>query len=511
MRRRGRTGLFLAATMALAACSGEEAATPSAGTSATEPTATVDPSIDTSSTSDAATGTTSADIERPEGTIEWTDCTEEILEGECATISVPVDYDDPAGATVELALFRRPATGARLGVLLVNPGGPGGSGVDFANGWQDLFPPEWDLIGFDPRGLQRSQPVDCISDAVTDESFQLPVWPDPSDLDALLAEIARQTTACLEIDLASHIGTVDVARDMDQIRIALGEEQINYGGFSYGARLGWTYASLFPDRVRAMVLDGPEDPTADVATTILRQAQGMQDQLDAFVEFCATDPYVVCPDDPAAAIVEIIARAEDAPIATTLPFPPLSGQLALLGIQAGFYSPDGWGDLGLALLEALDGDGDRLIEFGSFITGRQPDGTYDDEEGRGFVWCKDHTERPTVAEFEAITAQVSDVFTVFGPYPGSIPYCYMVPTTDEPTPMPAEQMPPVLVVTSTGDWATPMIGAQHLTELLGDAVLLTRAGNGHTSYGRNECIDGYIIGFWRDLRLPEHGTVCADE
>jgi len=503
MRGRAWTGTFLVATVALAACRGEEAATPSAGTTATE---TI------TSTSTSNTETVDEGIPHPDGTIDWAPCTEDGLDGgDCATLAVPVDYDDPGGPTLDLALFRRQATQRRVGVLFVNPGGPGGSGVQFASDWRDIFPPNYDLIGFDPRGIHRSGAVDCISDAENDFVLQLPQWPDDDEIDDLLAMNEAQVAKCLTSDLIEHVGTVDVARDMDQIRIALGEEQINYGGFSYGGRLGWTYATLFPDRVRAMMLDAPEDPTADVATVILRQALGMQDQLEKFVEFCTTDPDAICPDDPEAAILEVITRAEQSPIATTIPNPPLSGSLAMAGIQAAFFTPGWWPDLGIALVKALAGNGDALIELGRFVTGRQPDGTYDDPgESRGYVWCKDHEERPTVADFQAIAAEVSEVFTAFGPYPYPIPYCYAVPPTDEPTPLPSEDVPPVVVVGSTGDFATPLVGVEHAAELLGDAVLITRDGDGHTSYGRNTCVTTYVNAFWRDLRLPPEGLVCED-
>ena len=198
-------------------------------------------------------------------------------------MAVPLDYADAAGPTIDLALLRRRATTTPVGVLIVNPGGPGGSGVQFASDARDVFPSEFDVIGFDPRGIWRSQPIDCISDTDQDANWQHRQLPDTAELEQWLAEREGHMSRCLADELAPHVGTTNVARDVEAIRLALGEQQINYLGFSYGGRIGFTYAALFPTHVRAMVLDAPQDPAASMATLIMGQAVAAQGQFDEFV------------------------------------------------------------------------------------------------------------------------------------------------------------------------------------------------------------------------------------
>jgi pimeloyl-ACP methyl ester carboxylesterase len=425
-------------------------------------------------------------------------------------LAVPLDHFDPAGPTIDLALLRRRARTTRVGVLIVNPGGPGGSGVQFASDAGDSFPPEFDVIGFDPRGVWRSHPIDCITDADQDASWQHRQLPGTSELEQWLTENEQQVARCLGDDLTPHVGTNNVARDIEAIRRALGEEQINYLGFSYGGRIGLSYAALFPTRVRAMVLDAPQDPTASMAELIVQQAEAAQRQFDDFVAYCSRPVHGVCPADPTATVRTVMDQAETAPIPTSGGRPHLSGQLVVFGVLMSLLSPDLYPDLALALVEAKRGDGDGLVDLASIQSGRQPNGYADRSDAQALIGCADTVERPTVEDFQQLTTTVSSQsLTLFGPrYPGLMPYCWAVPPAHDPTPTPTSAIPPILIVSSTGDWPAPYEGAVHLADLLGDAVLLTREGPGHASYGANDCVIQHVDRYLRTLQPPNDGTTC---
>ena len=260
-----------------------------------------------------------------------------------------------------------------------------------------------------------------------------------------------------------------------------------------------------------MVLDAPQDPAASMATLITGQAVAAQGQFDEFVSYCTNELEAKCPDDPAATVREIMDRAETEPISTSGGRPQLSGQLVVFGVLMSLLTPDLYAELGRALIDASTGFGNRLVDLAAIQTGRQPNGYADPSDAQELIGCADHVERPTVEDFEQLTAVTSQSLTLFGPrYPGPMPYCWGIPPADDPTPMPTSAaIPPILVVSSTGDWPAPYEGAVHLAELLGDAVLLTRDGPGHTSYGRNLCIDQHVDHYLLALELPSEGTVCA--
>jgi pimeloyl-ACP methyl ester carboxylesterase len=305
---------------------------------------------------------------------------------------------------------------------------------------------------------------------------------------------------------------VNVARDLDRLRLALGEEKIRYLGFSYGARLGWTYASMFPDHVRAMVLDGPEDPLADIATGIVRQAVEFERLATEFNDTCEDTPSTPCPDDIRTAASQIVERAEKTPIPTRPGQPALSASYAVNAVLSAFYNSDAWPDLSEALRLANANDGLPLAQLSYWWNqnqGPNPDATLDPID---LIWCADHTDRPTVDDYVRIAEQVSEVSPTFAAwYPGVVPRCYGHPPAAEPTPAPTHvSATPVLVVASTGDFATPLAGAQRLVSMLGRAVLLTRDGPGHTSIGLGyPCVDQHADRFLADAELPAASTTCT--
>jgi len=323
--------------------------------------------------------------------------------------------------------------------------------------------------------------------------------------------MSEQADRCRHVELAAHVGTVAVARDMEAIRVALGEEQISYAGFSYGGRLGWTYAQLFPDRVRAMVLDAPEDPTADVATTWLDQVAAIDAELTAYAAFCSQLPSTDCPNDPIATIVDLTHRADVAPISTDAPRPPLSGQLVAFATISALFADGSWSDYTHGLVEALAGDGTALYDFAARFAGRQGDGTYaDPSDVATLVWCNDRADRLTTDDADELWRRSVEISAAVSQlYPTQPPRCWGQPDAVEPTPLPDDPaIPALLVVSSTGDPLTPLAGAEHLTALLGDAALLIRDGHGHTSYLSNQCVNHAVEHYLNDLVLPEPGTVC---
>lgn len=447
------------------------------------------------------------------GGLDWTTCADPTLNGgQCATLTVPIDYHERGGPSIEVFVYREAADGPRQGVLIVNPGGPGASAVDFVRDRSGTFPAGLDIIGFDPRGVGRSHQVHCIDNETMNAVFTGPLAPaDPAELDEWLVDAQRSAATCLATDVGPFLGTVNVARDLEHLRLALGEEQINYLGFSYGARLGWTYAAMFPDHLRAMVLDGPEDPDADIATTFERQALEFEHLADEYNDACPRTPGAVCPDDIRTAASHIIERAERTPIPTRTGLPPLSAQYAINAVLSAFYDPNTWPDLNDAIRTAETYDGLPLARLSYWWNQNQtpdPGGVIDAID---LIWCADNTDRPTVEDYRRIAEQLAVTSPTFAAwYPGVIPRCHGYPPAAEPTPSPPSTTSfPTLVVSSTDDFATPLAGARDLVSRLGHATLLVRNGPGHTSYGLGyPCVDDQVDQFFAGAALPPPNTTC---
>ncbi len=305
---------------------------------------------------------------------------------QCATVQVPLDYAHPGGTKIAVALARRPADGVKIGSLLVDPGGPGASGIDELDYFAQIFSPailaHFDLVGFDPRGVGRSAPVRCESGPQLDQYFD----PDPAPTtDAgfqALVNVSRtfvQGCQTMSGQLLPFLGTANAARDMDQIRQALGEPKLNYLGFSYGTLLGATYAELFPTSIRAMVLDGAVDPAQDPVTANINQAAAFDEELKAFFAECAASPN--CAWRPSgsmrAAYDALMARiaAQRLPATSTRTLGP--GE-AFFGVAVALYDRVLAG-LADSLQRASQGDGSVLLQSSDTYTQRNPDGTYSNE------------------------------------------------------------------------------------------------------------------------------------
>lgn len=465
-------------------------------------------------------GAPAGSIETPAaalGTIDWYDCG--VTGFECGEFVVPLDYDDPGAGTISLAVRRMPAGDpeARLGVLFANPGGPGGSAIGILSGWSRSLPEtlrdRFDIVLFDPRGVGQSSPLVCAPDHQA--MIGLDPYPDTEAEWQTLESVARELSdACGREggDVLAHLGTVNVARDMDRLREALGEETISYFGYSYGTTLGQTYAELFPQHVRAMVLDGAVDVTLPSDDRTLEQTLGFEAAFQRYLADCAS--WGCLPGDPATTIRTLIQRAATNPIPAPHSDRPAGPGELYLALAGSLYNPASWMILTASLNGALNGDASGIILIADTFAGRGLDGTYSNQlEANIAVNCVDFENEREPASYR----QQSEAFAEQAPYFGTSAsvaglMCALWPAETSPLPAPrAAGAPPIIVIGTTGDPATPYKWAVSLAGQLESGVLLTRDGEGHLAYRMgNGCIDSAVNAYLIDLQTPVPGTVCGE-
>lgn len=452
--------------------------------------------------------------------LDWRSCGGD----QCATLEVPLDYDRPGEKTIELAVLRALATRRedRVGQLVVNPGGPGGSGVGYAASGSETFGTQltsyFDIVGFDPRGVGESTPLECAGTQQTDEF--LGVDPDPDNrgevrrLNRLTREFGE---GCLSKsgDLARHMSTVEVAKDMDVLRSALGEVQLDYLGASYGTLLGATYADLFPTHVRRMVLDGAIDPALSNEELSLGQARGFETALRAYLEDCVGRGSCILGetvDAGAARIKALLVELDKSPLPTSGERPLTEG-LAVYGIILPLYLKDYWPLLTAALDQAIKGNGDALLRLADAYSSRGADGYTDNStEALYAVNCLDHDDfivsskvPDHVAEFEKASPTFGRLFA----YGLSTCASWPVKSGNRTTALDAAGAPPIVVVGTTRDPATPYEQAVSLARQLRSGVLVSRDGDGHTGFGQgNECVDGAVEAYLVKGTVPADGLSC---
>ncbi len=452
--------------------------------------------------------------------VAWEPCGD----NECGTLEVPIDYAEPGGETIDLALERAAATGDDpIASLVVNPGGPGAPGTDMATNAGDYFKPAlleaYDIVGFDPRGTGDSAPIDCLSDSELDD--YLASDPDPDDPGEPADFVAQQEafwSGCEERtdEILGHVSTIEAARDMDVLRAVLGEEQLHYFGFSYGTRLGSTYAELFPEQVGRFVLDAAIDPQLTSLEDSLSQASGFETALRSYVEDCvgSGDCFLGgSVEEGLGTIRGLLDDIDDDPLPTNVSRDLEIGS-AYTGVIAPLYNEINWPVLDEGLQQALDGDGSTLLFLADWYASREADGSYSDNimESIAVINCLDD---PWAIDAKKAPEYFDD-FDEASPTLGrmwawGLATCQGIPveSTEEPLEIRAEGAAPIIVVGTTRDPATPYEEAVALAKQLDSGVLLTRDGDGHAGYNRgNQCVDDTIHGLLIDGEAPRDDVDC---
>lgn len=452
-----------------------------------------------------------------EQSLTWEDCGA----NQCTRLTVPVDYANPEGPTIELAVLRRPATGDPLGVVVINPGGPGASGYDYARYADQLLSPallaKRDIVGFDPRGVARSAPVTCGPPTLADELIDTDATPDtPAEVAAITDVSATFTAACTAspTSLLDHLSTQDAARDLDVLRAALGQSTLDYLGVSYGTHLGATYASLFPAEVGRFVLDAPVPSGLDAVDLSLAQAIGFEDSLRRFIDDCQSQDECVfgTERDVEAGMQQLrglLDQLDAQPMTTSDPDRPLTEAAATYGILMSLYRPSDRRELRDAVASLAVGDPDPLQKMLDERLQRKADGTYADNGMAAFVaiTCSDRSAPGPIADLDLdlSAAPFLGEYVVWGAEPCAT-------GTFTPVAPVATIAPPandILIVATTHDPATPLPFAALLASEIGNAVVITRDGDGHTAYREgSDCIDSAIDDFLLDGVLPADGLVC---
>ncbi|MDR0482676.1 MAG: alpha/beta hydrolase [Cellulomonadaceae bacterium] len=457
--------------------------------------------------------------------VTWHDCQDvsDADEFECATLAIPQSWSNAAAGEAELAIIRKPAAGTAQGSLLVNPGGPGASGVDYLPAAWSTYGKKlvesFDLVSFDPRGVQRSTPVKCMDDEGKDAYLAASYPSTPQGIQQAADQAKAWAEACAE-NTGPFLGEVDTqsaARDMDMMRAALGDSTLHYLGFSYGTQLGAAYAGIFPDNVGNMVLDGAIDITLTADETSAQQAAGFEQALRAYVADCQGGtrcPLTGSVDDGLATIKTILDRALNQPIPTSSGR-ELTQTLAFYGIAVTLYDERSWQFLTQGLSEVITaGTGDTLLFLADFYNDRNEDGTFSTNSTEAFtaVGCLDARGTTDLAQMEKDAAEIMKSAPTMGGFFGygglsCQDWKYPVAAVDYDISAPGAV--PIVVVGTTGDPATPYRWAEALASTLQSGTLLTFTGEGHTAYGRsNECIMDAVDGFLVDGTVPAAGTKC---
>jgi pimeloyl-ACP methyl ester carboxylesterase len=440
-------------------------------------------------------------------------------EWQCATLEVPLDWAKPKGETVGIALIRARATGDdRIGSLLFNFGGPGGSGVSMLPSYASTVSSlreRYDLVSFDPRGVAASEGVRCRDDEEIEAAeAEVDATPDtPAEEKAFLADAADFGKGCQETagKLMAHVSTTDTARDMDLIRQALGDEKMHYFGISYGTELGGVYAHLFPEKVGRMVLDAVVDPSADAVGHAKNQTLGFQRALNDYLRSTGQDPA-----EGSREIADLLDRIDAQPLTTSTPGRELTQTLALTGIVLPLYSKDGWPSLTSALEAAEEGDGSELLALADGYNERDASGRYGTTtHSQRVISCLDDRQRPTPAQTKALLPEFEKISPVFGSFLGwdTAGWCHdwPVPGQHDTPEVSAPGAAPILTVGNTGDPATPVEGARRMADELGKdvGVVLTWNGEGHGAYGSgSDCVDSTVDAYLLDGTVPKDGKVC---
>ncbi|PXY32542.1 alpha/beta hydrolase [Prauserella muralis] len=475
--------------------------------------------------------------------LDWSDCgsfatsaaAESVFQGdglECARLTVPLDYSEPGGTTITLGVLRKQASepGDRIGSLVMNPGGPGASGMTAAAqmagsvGGSELAK-RFDLVGFDPRGIGASQPqVRCLTPRERDADRA-----EDTEVDGTRQGVAEQerqerkfAAKCEQRtehgdDMLAHLGTRDVAKDLDVLRSVLGDEKLTFLGYSYGTRIGYTYAEEFPRNVRAMILDGAVDPGQDIVDALVAQGEGFGKAFREFASWCAQRQDCALGNDPAdatRAYQQLVRPLIDNPVPVG-DGRGLSYEDATTGTIQALYSEQFWQPLNTGLNELRQGQGRTLMALADQYNARDAQGEYDTtQDAFVAIRCVDDprvTDRQRLRDAQRRYAEVAPFLDPGTPPSSARDACafWPVPNTSEPHLPDVEGLPPTLVISTTNDPATPYQAGVNLAKAL-EGRLLTVEGNQHTAYLvlGNSCVDEAGTAYLVDGTLPEEGTRC---
>lgn len=507
--------LLVIALMVTACTSGKPRATPT--TSAPAGSASISTSISATPSTTLSPAITAK--------IDFSDCSKQFQAAinnavantmvfSCGKLSVPLDYSRPTGTTIQLFVMKvhsksqRPAD--RIGSLLVNPGGPGGSGVNLAAGLvgalSDSIFAHFDIVGFDPRGVGLSNPLQCITDKQKDALSAAD--PDPRTAAGRAAAKAAADSVvkgCVATygSALGHYNTEETAHDMDLVRQAVGDTKLNYLGFSYGTRLGAAYAHQFPTRIRTAVLDGAVDPVADELTTDERQVKAFEEAFDQFAADCLKRTACAVLGNPRQVVESLIASADKKPIKSSRKSETrvATGGIVTIAVLSALYDQSAWASLGQALIAARQGDSAELFSLSDDYLERDPiTGHYSNiMDANLAVNCNDSTLRITDALVASTASSWIAKYPIFGKNAAASLYsCDSWPASGHPLPpASAPGAPPILVIGTVHDPATPYAAAGVLAKALGSGVLLSWDGEGHTAYPKTSCIrtkvDSYLI------------------
>jgi pimeloyl-ACP methyl ester carboxylesterase len=494
VNRRRVLAAALAAATSVAACSAGDRPTERSADPA--PTTTLPPAAESTTTAPTTTTTTVPPV-------EWEACGS----AQCATVPTPIDHDAPDAGTIDLFVSRLPATGDRIGALFVNFGGPGAGAADRLDTFPDVAEVRrrFDIVAVDPRGVGRSAPLDCgvapVRLFAVDHTVE-----DDRDAEALVEISEEFGVDCQRRHgaLLPHLGTRAVARDLDRVRAAMGDEQLSYLGYSYGTVIGQVYADLFPARVRAMVLDGMVDPAVGGIEAASEQGAGLDRSLARWAAGCRSRSSCPFGDGALGAVDQVLARAEGG-IASPGGARALGPGEAPLALSYPMYLESAWSRLDEALAAALDGDGRDLVALADDQLSLVALAPYYAVSCLDSDWPRDPAEHLERAERAAVGAARFGEAVV-----NDYVRCATWPAAPDPLgPVTAAGAPPILVVSTTGDGVTPHATAIRVAERLVPATLLTHEGEGHTVvFRRVPCVDRIVSAYLVDLVVPPPGVRC---
>lgn len=462
-------------------------------------------------------------------TLSWHNCSDGM---QCTNVRAPIDWDAPADGSITLAVIRHRASGTSLGSLLVNPGGPGGSGVDFVaygatSAVSSTLARDYDVVGWDPRGVGQSTPVTCYTDPKQTDEVLYRTFDQPYGSQGWIDELTTQeqsfAAACEKNtgELLAHLDSASTAKDMDLIRALLGDEKLNYLGYSYGTVLGTVYAELFPQNVGRMVLDGALDPTISSLDELTMQMAGFDGAFRSYVAYCLSNDG--CPFTGTVGNALRQARSVldtvSAKHLTNDDGRVLDSATLATGISENLYSQNFWPDMTSMFVALQQADPSEAFASADRYYSRNPGGGYSNNGYQVYVAvnCLDgdfdtdpHSTLDGVAEIDA-AAPILGKYMAFDDYAVLDTACthWPVPHADLPKTFDAQGAPPILVIGTTNDPATPLAWAQSLAKQLSSGVLITHKGEGHTAYNQgNTCVDGTVDDYFVKGTVPAADPMC---